>query len=332
MARVGDTVVVLACQIDVPDPMTCAAQRDAHVARVAAAIADAARRASRPIDVVALPEVSTIGYSADTMHHLDVLAERVFDTPGNNDFSEAPSCAAFARLAADLGAVVCFGLPRVDPTASPADPRRYRIAQVVLQPDGTLGGVYDKLHVAHFGCCAEKDFFAPPPQVAASCTSTTGGVPGHPTTGRLVTFSVRGVTFAPTICYDIRFPEVTRALANAGVDVVLHCSAFARDETFMSREHFAVTRAVENQVLLVSLNRAGADYGRSLIVPPWVDAANPVVAMPEHDEAFHVLTVTAADIDAVRRTYPFRNDRRADYAALPVLKVPPVAGAGAASA
>lgn len=44
---------------------------------------------------------------------------------------------------------------------------------------------------------------------------------------------------------------------------------------FLAWHSFAVTRAMENQVYLLSLNRAGADYGGSVFCPPWLDDDHP---------------------------------------------------------
>jgi len=45
------------------------------------------------------------------------------------------------------------------------------------------------------------------------------------------------------------------------VDLILHVGAYARDESFYSWHAFAVTRAVENQFFVLSLNRAGTHFG-----------------------------------------------------------------------
>lgn len=50
------------------------------------------------------------------------------------------------------------------------------------------------------------------------------------------------------ICYDVRFPLLARRLAQAGVHVLLHPSAFPKDNTYASWHPFVMTRALENQV------------------------------------------------------------------------------------
>lgn len=83
---VGRPLKVLAGQIDIPRTRS-AAQRDAHVARLCERLES--ELAGQDVDLVVLPELSTIEYSRDAFGRLDELAE---DTDG-------PSREAFARLA-----------------------------------------------------------------------------------------------------------------------------------------------------------------------------------------------------------------------------------------
>ena len=134
----------------------------------------------------------------------------------------------------------------------------------------------------------------------------------------LLVFEVAGLRIAPVICYDLRFPELWRRLAlDEGVDLVLHPVAFYRDESAYSWRAFAVARALENQVYLLSLNRAGPAWGGSIFCPPWVDEAEreTVLGTAEECRAFNVDPVVLA---AARQRIPYRRDRRGDYQSLPI--------------
>lgn len=272
---------LLACQLAVP-PIATARERDRH-------LDDTARRIGRrlretPADLVVLPELSSVVYGRSTFDRLDELAETL----------DGPSFEVMRQLARDFGVAVVYGIPRRTDGA-------YRISQVVVGPDGEIVGHFDKLHIANYGLSIEKQYFAR----------------GE----RLFVFEHAGLRIAPIICYDIRIPELTRTLAlEHGVQLILHCGAYGRDESFHSWHHFVVSRAMENQIYLLSLNRAGADFGNSLFCGPWVDEAAPAVAFPQHDEAMLSLEVDAARIATVRRRYSFLADRLADYAALEALK------------
>lgn len=273
----GARIRVLACQIEVP-AMAGLGQRDAHLSRVAEKIDRALAEA--PADLVVLPELSSIAYGRETFDRLGLFAEAL----------DGPSFEAFSPIAKAHGVAIAYGMPRIGKDA-------YHISQAVVGPDGALVGHYDKLHMAHYGASMEKDYFQPG--------------------DHLLTFQVKGLRIAPIICYDIRFPELARTLClEHRVGLVLHCGAYFRDESFYSWHHFVVACALENQVYVLSLNRAGDDFGGSLVCPPWVDRDRPETRFGAA-EIFERIKIDAEEIDAARRAYTFLADRLDDYAGLP---------------
>lgn len=268
------TLTLLACQPLIPATLT-AQDRDAHVARLVTWLDR--ELSAAPADLVVLPELSTIDYSRDAFARLDVLAE----TP------DGPSLAAFGALAERHGVAVSFGFARNTSDG-------FRISQAVIGADGGVLAIYDKIHLAQYGASMEKEYFQRGQHVAV--------------------FELNGIRIAPIICYDIRIPELCRSLAlDQGVGLILHSGAYYRDESFNSWPAFAVTRAMENQVYFLSLNRAGADYGGSMFCPPWVDESVDVAVFPQHDAACRRLVVDPDRLDQVRRDYSFLNDRLAAY-------------------
>jgi predicted amidohydrolase len=97
----------------------------------------------------------------------------------------------------------------------------------------------------------------------------------------------------------------------------LHCGAYYRDESFSSWHSFAITRAMENQLYLLSLNRAGKYYGNSVFCLPWMDESRPEIHFSSHDEDFRYLQVVRSNIDTAREQYSFLEDRLSDYKKLP---------------
>ena len=79
------------------------------------------------------------------------------------------------------------------------------------------------------------------------------------------------------------------------------------------------TRALENQVFFLSLNRAGDNYGNSVMSWPWMDENRRPVSFEEHAEDFRVLTLMKSELTAARENYSFLADRFGDYGALPKL-------------
>lgn len=271
---------MLACQIDVPSMQTVA-ERDAHLADAAARV-DRALRAAGGADIVVLPELSSIDYTRTTFDRLDVLGEPL----------DGPSNATWAAVARAHGVHVVHGFPRTAPDGP-------RICQAVVGPDGALLGHYDKVHLAQYGASMEKEYF---------------GRGDH-----LLTFDVAGFRLAPIICYDIRIPELVRALVlDRGAEVILHCGAYFRDPSFHTWHSFVITRALENQCFVVSLNRAGADYGASIACPPWVDADTRPTLFDAEAEDIRLLTLDRPALDAARATYSFLRDRLEDYGTEPL--------------
>ena len=276
---------LLACQAAVP-PTPDAAARDAHVAALCERIA--AHTPPGSVDVIALPELSTMEYSDAAFLRLAQLAEPL----------DGPSLARFSALAGKLNATLVYGFAR--DTGSGVT-----ICQAVIGPDGRLLGAYDKLHLAQFGASAEAAAF------------TAGD--------HLFSFEVKGLRIAPLICYDIRFAGLAQRLAREGVDVVLQCSAYARDISFHSWRPFVVTRAMENGLAWLGLNRAGDGWGGSIWCPGYADGEAPEQVFGTGED-FRELSLPLDFRATIAEKLPFLKDRREDYDALPMQ------GAGASGA
>jgi nitrilase len=99
---------------------------------------------------------------------------------------------------------------------------------------------------------------------------------------------------------------------NYGLDLVLHPSAFTRDSSFESWHHFVITRALENRVFFLSLNRAGKDWGHSIFCPPWIDSNERPVVFGEEEE-HKTFEISRERIREIRATYPFQADELENY-------------------
>lgn len=274
--RTAQSLTLMACQISIP-PMTTVTDRDAHLQKSATRVLSELDKAEMPVDLVVLPELSSIDYSRATFAHLDSLAE----------MSDGASFQTWRKVAIERGVHICYGFARE------GDGGPY-ICMAVVNPDGDLLGTYDKLHLAQYGASMEKEYF-----------SRGQGV---------FVFDVRGFRLAPIICYDIRIPELARTLAvDHAVDAILHCGAYYRDESFHTWHAFAITRAIENQVFFLSLNRAGDSYGNSLFCPPWQDEDIRPLEFARTEEDFRVITLDKATLEKTRADYTFLQDRLANY-------------------
>ena len=271
-------LTLLACQVEIPDTRS-----DGERARHVGALISRIDRhlTERKADIVVLPELSSVEYSRTAFDRLPEIAEPL----------NGASSRSFAGLAARHGTHVVFGMPR-------RDGNEYFISMVAVGPEGNLVGHYDKLHIAQFGASMEKEYFQ---------------------RGKhLFVFEINSFRIAPIVCYDIRMPELTRTLCqDHGVHLILHCGAYARDESFYSWHHFAVTRAMENQCFLASINRAGDFFGESIMCSPWVNEDRPPVIFGTGEE-FRYIELGMEELDSVRASYPFIPDKRDDYRSLPV--------------
>ncbi|EBA16804.1 putative carbon-nitrogen hydrolase [Roseobacter sp. SK209-2-6] len=272
----NDKLTILACQISIP-AMTRAAERDAHLAASVGKVRARLRASDTPVDLVVLPELSSIDYSRETFARLDDLAEPL----------DGASFQAWRQVAIEHGVSVSFGFAR----AGEGGPF---ICTGVVGPDGQLVGHYDKLHLAQYGASMEKEYF-------------------H-RGNHLFVFEINGFKLSPIICYDIRIPELARTLViDHGVDAILHCGAYYRDKSFHTWHPFAIARALENQVFFLSLNRAGETYGNSLFCLPWQDETTPPEAFSDREEDFRILTLDRETQSKARRDYTFLQDRLEDY-------------------
>jgi omega-amidase len=261
---------ILACQVDIPLTRT-SADRDVHLTELSARIGGALAR--EHTDIVVLPELSSIEYSRQAFERLAALSEPL----------DGPSFQTWRRISCEFDTYVAFSFPRRSDDG-------YFITLAVTDPGGNLVGHYDKIYLAQFGASMEKEFFERGDE--------------------LFVFDVNGFRLGASICADIRIPELTRTLSvDGGAELIVHCGAYFRDPSFYSWHDFVITRALENQVFFLSVNRAGHDYGRSVFCPPWADESHRPIVFEEHDEQLVRLIAERGEIALARERYSFLKDR-----------------------
>jgi len=272
-----DTLSLLACQIDIPATESAAA-RDDHLADSSRKVR--AQLSAQPADLVVLPELSSIDYSRVAFNRLDEIAEPL----------DGASFQTWRTVAKEHGCHVSYSFARQGQAGT-------HISIAVVAPDGNLVGHYDKLHLCQYGASMEKEYF----------------LAGD----HIFTLNIKGFKISPIICYDIRIPEMSRTLTlKHGVDLILHCGAYYRDESFDTWHSFATTRAMENQIFFLSLNRAGPTWGNSIYCGPWMDENTPPEIFASTAEDFRRLTVSKERLQQARMAYSFLADRLPDYDAL----------------
>ena len=183
------------------------------------------------------------------------------------------------ELASETHATVLGGL------VSPAGERGTNEA-VAFSPEGTLLARYAKIHPFSLG----------------------GEAVGHVAGKDVALFSWGGFTVAPFVCYDLRFPEIFRAAALRGADllVVIALWPVKRQQHWLT---LLQARAIENQAYVVGVNRVGTDpqftySGRSVVVDPH----GVIVADAGEQERVLAAALDPAMPQAWRRDFPALRD------------------------
>ena len=264
---------ILACQINV-EGINTRSKRDSNLDRIHSLIRKSCDHS--PVDLVLLPELSTVEYSVNTFDNLLELAEPLF----------GPSFEKYAALAKSINSAICYGFPR-------EEAGRHYISQMVIDNNGEYLCHYDKLHVAQFGASGEGAYFQPGDHSAV--------------------FSINGFRIGVIICYDLRFGSYISQLAEQNnLDLILHPVAFYRDGSFASWHHFVKTRALENQLYFLSLNQSGDHWGDSLFCPPWFENESEVQAL-DLEEQLQIFEISREVIAKARSSYPILKNRKPDY-------------------
>lgn len=116
------------------------------------------------------------------------------------------------------------------------------------------------------------------------------------------------------ICYDIRFPELTRIMALEGAKVVFIPAAFNMTTGPVHWDLSFRARALDNQIYMVgvsparNVNYSYVAYGNSLVVDPWGKIVNKL----DEKEGILVQSINLDYIDEVRESLPLLKHRRTD--------------------
>ena len=243
----------------------------ANLGTIRALVGEAAARGAR---VVVAPE-----YAMFTAPKLD---QGVVDA---GEPLDGAFVATLGEIASDAGVYVIAGIAE-----RLTDNDRISNTLVAVGPDGAVAATYRKLHLYDAFGFKESDF------VVAAPIDTPQ------------TFEVDGVTFGMQTCYDVRFPEVTRRVVDAGADVVLLPAQWVPGP--LKEDHWTTllrARAIENTIYIAAADQAGPfGAGNSMIIDPM----GIVLAALGERTGTASATISAERIDEVRRKNPALQLRR----------------------
>lgn len=194
----------------------------------------------------------------------------------------------------------------------------YHNTAVVLERDGSLAGLYRKMHIPDDPGFYEKFYFTPGD--AQFNDGRSGFSPIDTSVGRL------GVL----VCWDQWYPEAARLMALAGADVLIYPTAIGwdrtddRDEQQRQLEAWVTVQrghAVANNLPVIAPNRVGLEpdpYGASEGIQFW---GNSFICGPQgeflaraddQNEAILSVEIDPKRSETVRRLWPYLRDRRID--------------------
>ncbi|HEX7292597.1 MAG TPA: nitrilase-related carbon-nitrogen hydrolase [Conexibacter sp.] len=273
----------------------------AHEAALAEGIRLAAERGAR---LVCLQELTLSPYFAVDANPSPEALARAEAIP------DGPTTDFVRRMAAETGAYVHASLyERAESDPARPDPRGYNTA-ICVAPEGTLVARTRKLHIPVTAGYHEDRWFRPGP----------AGGDAFP----VVALGAAQLAF-PT-CWDQWFPELARAYALAGADVIVYPTAIGSEpdhpqfDTEPLWEQVIVANGIANGTFMVAVNRIGTEeradggppltfYGSSFVSDPY----GRILAQAPRDRP----AVLVADLELDQRRdwlelFPFLRTRRAD--------------------
>ena len=213
----------------------------------------------------------------------------------------------YGELAQELGVVIVTSL------FEKRAPGLYHNTAVVLERNGSIAGVYRKMHIPDDPGYYEKFYFTP---------GDLGFHPIETSVGRL----------GLLVCWDQWYPEAARLMALAGAELLIYPTAIGyddrddREEQERQRSAWQLVmrgHAVANGLPVIAVNRVGREpapgddpeagitfWGSSFAAGPQGEM---LTELPLTEEAMEIIDIDLRRCELVRRWWPFLRDRRIDH-------------------
>ena len=218
-----------------------------------------------------------------------------------------PATDFYGELAQELGVVIVTSL------FEKRAPGLYHNTAVVLERNGSIAGVYRKMHIPDDPGYYEKFYFTP---------GDLGFHPIETSVGRL----------GLLVCWDQWYPEAARLMALAGAELLIYPTAIGyddrddREEQERQRSAWQLVmrgHAVANGLPVIAVNRVGREpapgddpeagitfWGSSFAAGPQGEM---LTELPLTEEAMEIIDIDLRRCELVRRWWPFLRDRRIDH-------------------
>lgn len=236
-----------------------------------------AEASEKRADIICFPEFQmAFSPASQSAKELSEIAE-----PLNGPFVKALSNAA-RKFKVEIVATIY---------ESKRNSRRVYDTALVISPAGKLTSVYRKLHLYDALGFEESKKLVSGDKIERPAETAAGKL------GLL-------------ICYDLRFPEISRILALKGAEMLVAPSAWVKGD--MKEEHWQVmvkARAIENGAYVIAPDQVGNIYcGRSMAADPF----GVVLADMGQKEGIEIIELDPARIKQVRKSLPLLKNRRTD--------------------
>jgi predicted amidohydrolase len=205
-----------------------------------------------------------------------------------------PVLTGVQAAAAELGLWVSIGSLAV---ADPATPGKWRNRAFMIDGAGTIRARYDKMHLF--------DVDLPTGESWRESSSYAAGDTG-------VIVATPWTPIGLSICYDLRFPDLYRALSDAGARILTVPAAFTAPTGEAHWHVLLRARAIEAGCFVIAAAQTGthedgrATYGHSLVIDPWGKVLLDMGAAP----GVGLVDLDLTQVDAVRQRIPALDHRR----------------------
>lgn len=180
----------------------------------------------------------------------------------------------------------------------PANARKVYAASLVLDPNGVERACYRKIHLFDADVGDAQGHYKESDTLAAGDEVVSIAMP----------FAKLGLS----ICYDLRFPELYRAMFQQGIDLITVPSAFTERTGRAHWQPLLQARAIENCCFVLAPNQGGqhtpkrATWGHSMIVDPW----GVVLAQCEQGEGFAIADIDLSQQHDLRQRMPIHRHQK----------------------
>ncbi|XP_032671126.1 nitrilase and fragile histidine triad fusion protein NitFhit isoform X2 [Odontomachus brunneus] len=185
--------------------------------------------------------------------------------------------------------------------ALPDDAQKIQNTHILINNEGQLVAAYRKIHLFDMDNkdtgvrLMESDYVLKGTEIVPPVSTPIGNL-------------------ALSICYDMRFPELSLTLRNMGAQILTYPSAFTYQTGAAHWEVMLRARAVENQCYVVAAAQTGAhnkkrvSWGHAMIVDPW----GAVVAQCAEKTGIATAEIDLDLLEKVRKNMPCEEHRRTD--------------------